>query len=299
MKRYFVALIFLYLILPLSAKNDLTLKTVVIDAGHGGKDPGAVSKDRRTREKDLTLDITHRLAEKIRTVYPDIKVILSRPDDEFISLNDRAEIANKAGANLFMSIHINASVKTAPSGYSIHVLGQSSHKDKDLFADNMDVVQRENSVVYLEDNYTTTYKGFDPDDSRSFIFLQLMQSSNLEQSLEFAQIIADNLKDGPINENRGIWQNPFYVLWKTSMPAVLVELGFISNSEDLSKLREESNREAIAMLLLKSFSQYKEAYDKSVGAGGESVPSEAIAAPSVERITGRTKFSSDSLKTGK
>lgn len=267
MKRILLILISAFTSILLYAQNDISLNTLVIDAGHGGKDPGAVSHDRSAKEKDFTLDIATRVAEKVREAYPGINVVMTRTTDEFVSLEDRADIANKAAANLFMSIHINASTSWSPNGYSVHVLGQSSMKDRDLFAYNMDVVKRENSVIMLEDNYNTKYQGFGTDDSKSFIFLQLMQNANLEQSLKFATIIAENLKQSPITANRGIWQNPFYVLWKTSMPAVLVELGFISNSSDLDTLKDEENRDALAQALFESFRQYKNFYDSSVGVG--------------------------------
>ena len=244
--------------------QNLGLTTVVIDPGHGGTDPGAVSRDGKTYEKTLTLDIAKRLSEKIKADCPDVKVILTRDKDKTVALNDRAGIANRVNAGLFISIHINSTTKSTPNGYSVHVLGQSSKKDRDLFAYNMDVCKRENSVILLEDDYTTTYQGFDPSDPESFIFLQLMQNSNLEQSLAFAELISENLKGGPISANRGVWQDPFLVLWKTSMPAVLVELGFISNSTDLEALKKATERDKLATRLCKAFKKYKTRYDGSV-----------------------------------
>jgi len=134
----------------------------------------------------------------------------------------------------------------------------------------MDVVKRENAVILLEDNYETKYKDFDPKDSESFIFMQLMQNSYLEQSMLFASIVSEKLKGGPIKADRGIWQNPFYVLWKTAMPAVLVELGFISNATDLASLRKEENRESLAGRLFAAFKDYKDLYDSSVSVKKES-----------------------------
>jgi len=244
--------------------QNLGLSTVVIDPGHGGTDPGAVSRDGKSYEKTFTLDIAQRLSEKIKAECPDVKVVLTRSSDKTVALNDRAAIANKADGKLFISIHINAAPKTGPSGYSIHVLGQSSKKDRDLFAYNMDVCKRENSVILLEEDYSTKYQGFDPSDPESFIFMQLMQNSHLEQSLSFAQMVSDALQDGPIKECRGIWQDPFLVLWKTAMPAVLVELGFISNSTDLNTLKNASDRDKLASRLCKAFKKYKESYDMSV-----------------------------------
>ena len=253
-------------LMPLRAE-DLKLRTVVIDAGHGGKDAGAVSKDKKSYEKTFTLSIAGKLAERIRNEYPDVKVVMTRSSDKFVELRDRAAIANKAGANLFISIHINSSVSTSPNGYSVHILGKSSDKNRDLFAYNRDVVKRENSVILLEDDYSTKYQGFDPSDEQSYIFMSLMQNAYLEQSLLVASIISEKLKGGPIKADRGIWQNPFYVLWKTAMPSVLVELGFISNQADLAVLKQDAQRDKIADRLFEAFKEYKAVYDSSIDLG--------------------------------
>lgn len=285
MKRTLSILSALFIFLSAFGQENLGLRTLVIDAGHGGKDSGAISKDKSTYEKNLNLDIARKLQRLIQATYPEVKVIMTRDKDEFIELAERADIANRNNANLFLSIHINSTTGTKANGYSVHVLGQSSVKDRDLFAYNMDVVKRENAVMYLEDDYSTKYRGFDPDNTSSFIFIQLMQSANLEQSLDFAQIIADNMKSGPIKVNRGIWQNPFYVLWKTSMPAVLVELGFISNSQDLSSLRNESCRDALASILFKSFCEYKEKYDSSMSIQKDETKAEKPVEKAEEKAT--------------
>lgn len=243
----------------------MRLGKVVLDAGHGGHDPGAVSKDCRTYEKNITLDIVKRLSLKIKEGCPDVKVITTRSTDQFVSLNDRAEIANKASADLFISIHINSTKGSAANGFSVHTMGQSSDKNKDLYEYNMNVCKRENSVILLEDDYSTKYEGFDPSDPESYIFMQLMQNSHLQQSMNFAALVKKHLHGGPVKADRGIWQNPFYVLWKTSMPSVLLELGFISNSEDLAVLRSESGREKLAQKIYEAFVEYKMAYDKSMG----------------------------------
>ena len=155
----------------------LGLKTVCIDAGHGGKDPGCVSKDKNTYESRVALDVAKRLSEKITAAYPDVKVVMTRTTDTFISLGDRADKANKNNADLFISIHVNTVSSSSPNGFSIHVLGQSSKKDRDLFAYNMNVCKRENSVMMLEDDYSTKYQGFDPSDPESFIFYKLIQQT--------------------------------------------------------------------------------------------------------------------------
>lgn len=249
---------------PLSADN-LGLSCVVIDAGHGGKDPGCVSADKKTYEKSLTLDIANKLATKIREAYPDVNVVLTRESDKAVALDERATIANKAKADLFISLHINSTARTSPNGFSIHVLGQSTDSNKDLFAYNMDVCRRENEVITLEEDYTNKYEGFDPNDPESFIFMSLMQNAHLEQSLKFAEKVRLKLKGGAIKADRGIWQNGFMVLWRTAMPSILVELGFMSNPNDLAVLRDKNKREDIAQRLFLAFREYKIDYDESLG----------------------------------
>ncbi len=252
------------------------LSTVVIDAGHGGKDSGCVSADGKTYEKTLTLDISRKLSDLIKEAYPDVKVILTRDRDESVGLSERAAKANDANADLFISIHINAAGSKSPNGFSVHVLGQSSNKNRDLFANNMEVCRRENSVIMLEDDYSTNYSGFDPSDPESYIFMALTQNSHLEQSLKFAQIASAKLKKGPIKGDRGVSQDPFLVLWKTAMPSVLVELGFISNGSDLAIIRQASRRQELAECLFEAFKSYKESYDSSLGApAGKSAASDS------------------------
>ena len=247
-----------------SGNDKLALKTVVIDAGHGGKDPGAVSPDGKYYEKTFTLDIAKRLKEKINAAYPDIKVILTRSDDRAVTLNQRAETANKAAADLFISIHINSSLDKAARGYSVHVLGKSKKDNTDLFKMNLDMVKRENSVITLDDDFNPETAGFDPNNPESYIFMTMMQSAHLGNSIKLAQNMMDCLGSGPFNLSRGVYQDPFYVLWRTSMPAVLAELGFISNAKDLEILKSESGRDRIAQALLDAFSLYKTEYDASM-----------------------------------
>ncbi len=272
--------------------KNLGLKTVCIDAGHGGTDPGCVSKDKKTYESRIALDIAKRLSGKIKADYNDVKVVMTRSTDTFITLGGRADVANKNNADLFISIHVNMASSTAANGYSIHVLGQSSQKNRDLFAYNMDVCKRENSVIMLEDDYSTKYQGFDPTDPESFIFFNLMQNAHLEQSLLFAQDVEKAMSSGPMRTSRGIWQDPFYVLWKTAMPAVLIEVGFMSNATDLAVLRSEDGREKIAEDIFNAFVVFKKRYDGSVNAGASSEKSASDATVSSEESTATGKSSS-------
>ena len=250
--------------LPVHAGNgDLKFSTVVIDAGHGGHDPGCVSKDGRTREKDINLDIAKKLGAMISAGYPDVKVIYTRTTDVFVPLITRADIANRNNANLFISIHVNAATSTQAHGFSTHILG------KDKFSSNQDLVRRENSVILLEDDYSTNYQGFDPDDPESFIFFNLMQNAYYEQSLSFAAEADKEMKSGPIPHSRGVSQNLFIVLWRTTMPAVLVEVGFMSNPSDLKVLNSATSRSGIARSLYNAFRTFKKEYDASLDVTAE------------------------------
>ena len=270
----------------------LGLRTVVIDPGHGGKDAGAISKDKKTYEKRLVLDISKLLKEKIEKLNPGVTVLLTREKDEvFVPLIDRAKFATNNNADFFISVHINSSTKTTPNGYSIHLLGPSTDKNKDTYAMNMDVVQRENSVILLEDDYSTTYQGFDPRDPESDIFLHLMTNAYREQSILFAQVVDKHLAGGPIKKSNGISQNNFAVLRLASMPAALLELGFISNPTDLETLRSAQSRDRIAQRLAEAFTEYKKLYDESVGAGKETKPA---ATPKTEEKTAPAASSSAS-----
>ena len=257
------------------AEGPVRLRTVVIDPGHGGHDPGCVSKDGNTMEKSLTLDISTRLEEKIKAAWPDLKVILTRGDDTYVTLSGRADAANGADADLFISIHINAAATgTAANGYSIHCLGQSARQGNDLYSKNLELCQRENSVIKLEDDYQTKYQGFDPSNPMSYIFFSLMQNANLSLSLAFADDVNNALKGGPFRRSRGVSQDPFWVLWRTTMPAVLIECGFISNPDDLAVLRSEKDLDKIAEALCRAIATYKKRLetgseaDTPTGSGG-------------------------------
>ena len=250
-----------------AGQDHLKLSTIVIDPGHGGHDPGCISADRKTQEKSIALDIASRLSRKIGESLPGVKTVLTRSNDKFVTLSGRADIANNLGADLFISIHVNAQAKgTSASGYSIHCLGQSSREGNDLFSKNLDLIKRENSVILLEDDYKTRYQGFDPSDPQSYILFSLVQNAHLEHSLVFAEDVANAMKGGPISHNRGVSQDPFWVLWRTTMPAVLVEVGFITNANDLRALRSPEDRDKIAESLLKAIQTFKKRYDNSTAA---------------------------------
>ena len=262
-------------------ENAVRVRTVVIDPGHGGHDAGCISRDKKTYEKTIALDIADRLAGKIRKAHPDVKALMTRSDDRYIPLDERAGFANNHDADLFISVHINAQDGgTSAHGYSIHCLGQSSRKGNDLFSKNLELCKRENSVILLEDDYTTKYQGFDPNDPQSYILFNLIQNSNLERSLTFAgEVDAAMREESSITYNRGVSQDPFLVLWRTTMPAVLVECGFMSNPSDLATLRTPEGRDAIAQAVADAFTNYKKKYDGAAARKEEAAATGTADAP--------------------
>ncbi len=237
--------------------QSFAIKTVVIDAGHGGKDPGAVGKI--SKEKDLTLKMALMFGEEIKKAFPSIKVIYTRDTDKYLALHERANIANKNHADLFISIHINASDSKSANGTETFVMGI------DKSGANLNVVKLENSVILQEENYQENYGGFDPNDPESHIIFSLYQNVNLNQSLVMAQAIQDKFTKDVKRFSRGVKQAPFLVLWKTSMPSVLVELGFISNLEEEKYLNSDAGQKALVKAMFDAFKVYKKSYeDESV-----------------------------------
>lgn len=217
--------------------------TVVIDAGHGGKDTGAIENS--VREKDVNLGVALKLAKMLRKKDKDLKVILTRDKDVFLTLQERADIANKAKADLFISIHTNSLDLKNPNrktveGASTYTLGL--HKDKN----NMDVARRENSVMAYEDDYNTKYSGFDPNSDESYIIFEMAQKANLSQSVKFAESVQKQLVSVAGRKDRGVKQAGFWVLWATSMPSVLVELDFVTNPKVAEFIGSDSGQNKLA-----------------------------------------------------
>lgn len=222
---------------------------VVLDPGHGGKDPGCVY--RNYYEKDVTLGIAKKLGELIRKNYPDVEVIYTRSTDKYVELAERGKIANRANADLFISIHINAATNQNARGTSTHVMGM----DKD--GKNLEVAMRENDIIIYEDDYTTKYEGYNPGDPASYIMFSLMQYAYKDQSMMFAEIIQKHFKADLPMPDRGTTQEPFLVLWRTSMPSVLTEVGFLSNQTDRSYITSGKGQSEAARALFNAFSEYK------------------------------------------
>ena len=239
--------------------SSMKLRTVVIDAGHGGHDPGTISPDKKLKESSINLDIALALGKKIDEAFPDIKVLYTRKKDVFVPLATRADIANRNHADLFISIHVNSvKSKSDVRGVETFVMGT------DKSASNMEVCKRENSVILLEKDYSTTYQGFDPSNAESYILFNLMQNASFEQSIEMASLVQKQLKKGPITVDRGIKQAPILVLWRTTMPAILVEVGFLSNSSARKILADKSQRNKIADNIFKAFCSFKNGYDEEI-----------------------------------
>lgn len=226
------------------------IKTIVIDPGHGGKDPGTVHG--QYKEKDINLSVALMLGDMIKKNFPDVKVLYTRTKDVFVELNARSEVANKNSADLFLSIHVNAvdKGKTAPSGALTLVMG-----DEQTNA-NLDVAMRENDVIRYEEDQTI-YEGYIPGSVESFIIFSLMQYAHLDQSMNFASIIQKHYKKSTPIPDRGARQQRLLVLWKTAMPSVLTELGFLSNPDDRKVLTSEAGQKKMAAALFNAFSEYK------------------------------------------
>lgn len=228
--------------------------TVVIDAGHGGKDPGA--RGTQINEKEINLQVALKLGSLIKQNHPEVNVVYTRKTDRFIELDERAEIANRNKADLFISIHVN-SVKRGSSvrGAETYTLGLARTDE------NLEVAMRENSAILLEDNYEQKYEGFDPNSSESYIIFEFMQNKHMEQSINFASEVQKCFAEAD-RADRGVRQAGFLVLRKTSMPSVLIELGFISNAREERFMRSKAGQETLAQSISNAFDRYKAAFDK-------------------------------------
>lgn len=236
------------------SQTGLGINTVVIDPGHGGKDPGAISPN-NNYEKTVVLKVSLLLGEMIQKNFPDVKVVYTRNDDRFIGLAKRAKIANDIGADLFISIHANAIEIPSANGFETWVLGL--HKSQAA----LEVAKFENSAILMEENNEQTYSEFDPNDPDAYIALSMRQNAFLDQSLILANAIQKDSKLKLGLRNRGVKQAGFMVLYRATMPAVLVELGFLSNPRDEKLLISKSGQIKLANHLFEGFKNYKNKYD--------------------------------------
>ncbi|WP_460538742.1 N-acetylmuramoyl-L-alanine amidase family protein [Echinicola sediminis] len=230
--------------------REFKLRRVVIDAGHGGKDPG--TSGRISKEKDVALSIALQVGEYIEKNIPDLEVIYTRKSDVFIELKERANIANRNKADLFVSIHCNAVRGSSAYGTETYVMG-ANHFDR-----NFDVVKRENAVILMEEGYKENYEGFDPNSPESYMMFNLMQKAYFANSLSLAQKVENDFKTRLNRHSRGVKQLPLYVLWTTSMPSILIETGFLSNSNEEKYLNSKNGQAYLASAIYRSIKAYKE-----------------------------------------
>lgn len=237
-----------------------TLRCIVIDAGHGGKDPGAVGNGQQ--EKAINLGVALKLGRMIEQQLPGVKVVYTRRDDRFIPLADRSKIASQAGGDLFVSIHTNSSTSSSASGTETYVMGEDKGNR------NLSVVMRENAVISLEADYTSRYEGYDPNSSESLILFSLMQYAYQSQSLSLAELIQGQYASYAQRGNKGVKQAGFLVLWRTPMPSVLTEVGFISNPAEAKYLGSAAGQEKIAASIFRAVKEYKRRTDSRTLAKG-------------------------------
>jgi N-acetylmuramoyl-L-alanine amidase len=248
-----------FMLLPLTdisaQRHHHSIKKVVIDPGHGGKDPGAVGK--KSKEKDIVLSIALKTGKYIEDNLPDVEVIYTRKTDEFVELFRRAQIANESNADLFISIHCNASRSPTPFGAETFVMGL--HRSQE----NLEVAKKENAAILLEEDYEVTYGGFDPNSPEAHIVFSLYQNAYLEQSLEFSRLVQDQFRERVNRNDRGVKQAGFLVLYKIAMPGVLIETGFLSNTAEEQFLMSEQGQTYIASAIFRAFREYKEKVEKA------------------------------------
>jgi N-acetylmuramoyl-L-alanine amidase len=260
----YIGLFFCVSVVAFSQEN-MQLKTIVIDAGHGGKDPGALGKF--VKEKDITLSVALKFGNLIKENIPDVKVIYTRNSDVFVPLDKRAAIANKNKANLFVSIHANYIGSPKIHGAETFILGL--HRNQD----NLEVAKKENSVILLEDDYAAKYEGFDPESTESYIIFEMLQGRNRDHSIDIASKIQDRFHSVAYRNNRGVKEAGFLVLHQTAAPSILVELGFLSNADEEKYLASSEGQNKLAVGLFEAFAEYKKHFDAQSGA--LSVPSES------------------------
>ena len=265
------ALMCMFVMTSLAANKRFTL---VIDPGHGGHDAGALGAI--SKEKNINLAVALRFGKYVEQNLPEVRVIYTRTKDVFIPLNERANIANRANADLFISVHTNAlPAGKIARGFETYTLGM--HRAKD----NLDVAMRENSVISMEKDYQQRYQGFDPRSSESYIIFEFIQGKNMERSVELARMIQRGVCDGANRPDKGVHQAGFLVLRETSMPGCLIELGFITTPDEERLLNNDSRVDDIARGIYEAFAKYKNKYDKSVSVPYRASDSEDVNIPKI------------------
>lgn len=251
---YIFSITLLVLIFMVPAYPQYQIHRVVIDAGHGGKDPGAMGQ--HSSEKNIALAIALKTGEYIEKYLPGVEVVYTRKTDVFVELYKRAKIANDKKANLFISIHCNASQTSSPSGTETYVMGL--HKSQA----NLEVAKKENAAIFNEENFKDMYEGFDPNQDEDYITLSMFQDAFLDQSTTLADEIQKEFRERAKRKDRGVFQAGFLVLYRTTMPGVLIETGFISNPEEERYLMSDDGQSYIASAIFRSVKNYKDEMER-------------------------------------
>jgi N-acetylmuramoyl-L-alanine amidase len=249
-----IFLLLLFTAQDLWADRNGFVRKVVIDPGHGGRDPGAVGAI--SKEKDIVLSISLKLGQYIKENFDDVEVIYTRSTDVFVPLHERARIANENKADLFISVHCNASRSNRAFGTETFVMG--SHRNQE----NLEVAKKENASILFEDDYKETYDGYDPNSPEANIIFSMFQFAHLNQSLTMASLVQNQFRERANRNDRGVKQAGFLVLYRVTMPAILVEAGFLSNAQEEKYLASEQGQTLIASAIFRAFRDYKTYQDK-------------------------------------
>ena len=280
----FIILIGFFLFAPEVEAQTTKIQTVVIDAGHGGKDAGAVGK--KAKEKDITLAVAKKTGAYIKKKYPDVKVVYTRNKDVFVELMERARIANRNNADVFISIHCN-SVANAPKTCGAETFIMGDHRN----SANLAVAKRENASILYESNAEADYGGFDPNSTEAYIAFSFIQSEFKQRSLDLAELVQNELVNKAKRQDRGVQQAGFLVLYKTAMPSILVELGFISNPVEEAYMTSTEGQDYLASAVYRAFCAYKTNYEKeSVELQQEIMQTEAPQVQKDEGVVYKVQF---------
>ena len=265
------------------SQEGLGIRTIVIDAGHGGKDPGAVGVN-KTYEKDVALSVSLKFGNIIKKNHPNVKVVYTRSTDVFIGLAERAKKANSISADLFVSIHANSAINKKATGAEVWVLGL--HKSEAA----LEIAKKENSSILMEDDHGSKYQDFDPKDPDAYIGLAMRQNAHLDQSLTLANLVQRSFVEDAKRLDRGVKQAGFMVLYRTTMPAILVELGFLSHAGEEKYLSSSIGQDELAKSIYFGFKKYKDRIDgvnHSISDEGNSVDIKTPQEPEKEVIPAR------------